>query len=169
MKHIVIVFLLASVITSCRQSCCKHDHHHPVDELKQLEWLLGSWQFEVDNALFAEEWSIMNDSTFKANGIMIIGEDTVTKESITLEFRNGILSYVVLVEGENDGKPVSFPLLSSTENKFVFENTLHDFPQRIIYEYVDEKSFTAIIEGEYEGEINRTELFMTKVDETELQ
>jgi hypothetical protein len=46
-----------------------------------------------------------------------------------------------------------FALTSFLGNKFIFENDEHDFPQRVIYEFVSDTQLNARIEGMIEGEL----------------
>jgi hypothetical protein len=55
-------------------------------------------------------------------------------------------------------------LINSEENKFIFENKEHDFPQRIIYHFTSEKILNASIEGEAGGTLKRKEFLFNKSD-----
>lgn len=162
MKKILFVLSVFLFFQSCKNTG-SDDHNEKFLKLTQLEWLAGSWEFETDDALFSESWTKMNDSVMSGKGFMLIGEDTVTKETITIELINNDVYYVVLVDGQNNNQEVAFKLVSDSDNTFVFENKKHDFPQRIIYTFLNNNSFTAVLEGEYEGEMNTMELYMSRV------
>ena len=49
---------------------------------------------------------------------------------------------------QNAGKPVEFKMSAATPDSFVFENPAHDFPKKIIYQFVRGKNqILASIEG----------------------
>jgi hypothetical protein len=50
----------------------------------------------------------------------------------------------------------------NSDKKFVFENITHDFPQRIIYHFVDDKNLTARIEGEVDGKMESSDFIYKK-------
>lgn len=103
----------------------------PID---QFAWLTGLWEMRSGNEVRYESWELANDTTLLGTGFKIRQADTVVLESLMLVFDKSTYWYIPTVPDQNDGKPVSFRLSSSTEKKFVFENPQHDFPQRIIYE-----------------------------------
>ncbi len=72
---------------------------------------------------------------------------------MSLKYADGKLCYAPIVQNENEGQEVLFPLKEyvQAEKKFVFENLSHDFLQRIIYHFADDKTLNARIEGDVEG------------------
>jgi hypothetical protein len=165
MKKLLTILFAVAVLSACNNhSASDQSNSKEYKELKKMEWLLGNWEFEIDNGLFAEQWEVLNDSTYTGYGYMIIGEDTVSKELISIEeVKSGELWYGVTVSDQNEGENVRFKLVSSENNQFVFENKDHDYPQVIRYIYIDNESFTAVVEGLVEGEMQKTELFMSRV------
>ncbi len=165
MKKIFTLIVTIAVLGACHhQPGNNNEDKKQYKELQKMKWLLGNWEFEIDNGLFAESWKVLNDSTYTGFGYMIIGEDTVSKELISIEeVTPGELWYGVTVSDQNEGENVRFKLVSSKNNEFVFENKEHDYPQVIKYIFNDSDSFTAVLEGMVEDEIQTTELFMTKV------
>lgn len=108
-------------------SCTKH---HPIDK---AEWMLGEWTLQQGEEKMLERWSRSNDTLFEGASFSIIGTDTVWSEKMTLSEINNEVFYNALVADQNEGKAVSFKLVSSSEGKLLFENPEHDFPQRILY------------------------------------
>jgi hypothetical protein len=59
--------------------------------------------------------------------------------------------------------PVAFKLISATDSVFVFENTSHDFPQRITYRRTGDDSMVAEISGPgSDGEEMKIEFVFTR-------
>lgn len=100
------------------------------NELKKLE---GYWMMPSENGRLVEEWKIVNENTLKGRGYELINTDTAYGETIQLNFIDGNITYTVTVFDQNDGKPVTFRLVSAKKGKFTFENKAHDFPRQIIY------------------------------------
>lgn len=103
--------------------------------LNAYQWLLGKWEMTSEEGLLTEEWKQVNDSTFAATSSLIDSSgQTLFSETIELNIRDGITSYVPTVPDQNDGKPVYFQIIGSKGNSFIAENGTHDFPQQIVYE-----------------------------------
>jgi len=81
-----------------------------------------------------------------SNSYQVKAKDTVLLEQVSLRHTKDGIFYIPVVK-ENDMKPVSFKLTSNSNNSFVFENLLHNFPKRIVYEIVSADSLHAYIDG----------------------
>jgi hypothetical protein len=55
-----------------------------------------------------------------------------------------------------------FNMLKLEEEKIVFENLLHDFPQRIVYAAENSNKLIAYIDGNLNGQYNRINFFMKR-------
>ncbi|MNR26169.1 hypothetical protein D3C85_1433620 [compost metagenome] len=84
------------------------------------------------------------------------GDSTLTE---TLKVRNvgKDTFYCSTVNGQNEGKEVCFKLISTTDQTYVFENKMHDFPQRIVYQDKGKREMLAWIEGELNGKSRKSE------------
>ena len=82
-------------------------------------------------------------------------------EFLRIEQKKGELFYIASPRGR-PGTP--FKLISSEENKAVFSNPGHDFPQRIIYWLGDDGALHARIEGDKNGEIKFSEWAWKRVE-----
>lgn len=131
------------------------------EQMKKMEWLLGSWNNNSSNGNFYETWKRENDTTFRGNGFSISGRDTLFQEQLSLEWVNDTLCYIPAVKNQNNDLPVHFKLITVRNNTYVFENKEHDFPQRITYKYIEPDSLYAKIEGLQNGNF-RLEQFPLK-------
>jgi len=154
----VIVFLIISML-----SCLNSGKSEKYKKMQQFSVFVGEWEFEIDNGVFGERWEQKNDSVFSGYGYMVIGEDTVSREVLSVEQQGNDIFYIVIVEDHNDGQPVKFRLVSDADNTFVFENMEHDFPQKISYKIEGNDQIQAVVEGFIEGEPDKLELFYTRV------
>jgi hypothetical protein len=127
------------------------------DQLKKAEWLIGTWRHTSLEGTLQESWEVKNDSVYAGTTHFIIGKDTVFTENITLEQLGSDLYYITQVSNQNEGKPVSFKMTNSSKSKLVFENALHDFPQKITYTSKGD-SLIAEISGTQKG-ASRSERF----------
>jgi hypothetical protein len=108
--------------------------------------LAGLWKSE-GNILLFEEWVIQPDSSLLGRGFSVNGNDTIIFEKIRLAQNNGLLTYFANVSEQNQGKEIAFVLVENAINKWVFENPNHDYPNRIIYTFTSDSTFTSRIEN----------------------
>lgn len=161
MKKTFTIIALLLIITF-QPSCSEPNKKTPKpNKLEQFDWLIGSWSNVSSEGELFERWIKTNDSTFSGNSFFISNNDTLFSEQISLELKGFDIFYTPTVSNQNQGKAVCFKLISDTNNVFVFENKLHDFPQRIIYTNPLPDSLYARIEGTEKGE-NRFEEFSFK-------
>ena len=129
---------------------------HP--RLEPLRQLLGTWETSNPGGRILETWKYSNPRSFTGKSIKIgLNNDTTLLEEIQISVKGRDLLYVPTAAGQNSGKPVEFKLLSGMGGKYVFENKLHDFPQRIVYWLKSENEVLAWIEGEVEGKSRKIE------------
>ena len=131
---------------------CQNKSEKKFDKLEKMNWLLGNWENEMPEGVLTETWTKENDSTFSGTTYFIINkEDTVHSEAIILKQLNDELFYRPTVKGQNNDEPVDFKLSSESENSFSFENSKHDYPQKIVYKKVNETNLVATISGIQQG------------------
>lgn len=102
--------------------------------IHSFDWLNGTWEMPKPNgSVQVETWEEKDRTMMTGKGLKVVGKDTTILESIQLYADRKDIWYVPTVTDQNDGAPVAFKLVSSTSHQFVFENPVHDFPQRIVY------------------------------------
>lgn len=114
---------------------------------------------ETDENSIFEEWEKVSDSLCIGMSYLVNDGDTIVLETLQLKYENGKLCYAPTVQTQNEGREILFPLkeFAADEKKFVFENLAHDFPQRIIYHFVDDKTLNARIEGMEDGRMENSD------------
>jgi hypothetical protein len=127
-------------------------------------WLIGSWYNETRDAKSYEVWKQINDTTFAGQSYSIRGVDTLSFEDITLVSSGNEMAYIPTVSGQNMGLSIKFALTFIDENKMIFENPRHDFPQMITYQQVSADSMVAEISGVIKGERQTTRFPMRRLD-----
>lgn len=162
-----VLYLSAIVMMttiSCKKETVIEKTEQPEKQFTALEkanWFLGRWENNSAEGNLSEIWTKENDSTFSGESYFVIKNDTVFAEKVSLEERNGKLSYVVTVPNQNDAKPVAFELTKNSTQKLIFENPKHDFPNKIIYNQVGSDSLVAEIRGMKDGK-EKKEFFKMK-------
>ena len=130
------------------------------DGLEGLQWLEGEWQRQTRAGTVVERWTL-TENGLAGESFALRGEQPTLTETLMLVQMGGSVIYVAWpVENPY---PVAFPLVSRENDEFVFENTTHDFPQRIIYSRESGDALTVAIEGPGEGgEAQRVEFHFVR-------
>lgn len=112
--------------------------------LDELAWLVGEWQRQTRSGTAIERWT-RTGAGLVGEGVAQRGEQSMQTEALLLVEMVGELYYIA--KPRENPYPVAFRLVSRADGAFVFENTDHDFPQRITYRRTAEESLTVVIEG----------------------
>lgn len=121
----------------------------PEGAFNSMTALDGVWFMPTDRGDRLEIWSLVNDSTMTGRGVRIRIEngDTVTLETMRLEWRGENVTYSVIVRGQNNNKPVAFRLTEWDRGDFLFENPEHDDPKKIRYILLSNRELQVSTEG----------------------
>ena len=156
MRPLFLISLLSLMLFSCTTTSKN-------EKIKASEWLLGEWVNQSKEGIVSENWSQPNDSTLAAGSFFIKEKDTLHFENIVLKEKDGELVYVTTIQGQNNDKPIVFPLLSETENELVFENLQNDYPQKIKYQRNTKSVITISISGKQAKKVVSEQFKMTKI------
>ncbi len=159
-KHqfVLIIFVLYTL------SCCNvQDKSQKSVDLKQAEWIVGNWENKTSTSKTIESWQKLNDSTLVGKSMLIKDNDSVLLENILIIQRDKQLYYVPSVVNQNEGNPIEFKLTQAVNNMLIFENPLHDFPQKIVYKKISGDSMVAEISGISKGEERSIRFPMKKI------
>jgi hypothetical protein len=154
-------FFFFSIVSLLLLSCT---NSHKNDKIKASEWLIGDWKNQSEEGILNETWSKPNDSTLVAGSFFIKEKDTLHFENIALKEKEGELIYETIIKGQNNDKPILFPLLSETENELVFENLKNDYPQKIKYQRNSKTAITISISGNLAKKTVSEQFKMTKTN-----
>lgn len=111
-------------------------------------WLAGSWRVEDGGKLTEETWLAPRDG-------LMIGMSRTTGgakpwfEFVRIEQRGEQLVFIAQPGGV---PPTEFVAIDGNGEALVFENTAHDFPQRVRYAPNGADRLDASIEGTVEGQ-----------------
>lgn len=133
--------------------------------LEEFGFFLGKWKMETNKGTVYEEWEVLDRNKLKGSSYRIKDSDTTLLENLELSIENDGVYYIPTVINQNDGQAVKFKLISSKNQVYIFQNSEHDFPQRIIYLPKDKNNLHARIEGTYNGSEASSEFIYKRVEE----
>lgn len=152
MRSIAMFILVLSASFSCQQ-----------DPFAGLNQLTGDWKVHASRGVTFESWKNVSAKEMYGHSYKLNGKDTITFENTRLAKLDEGIFYIPIVANENNGRPVSFRLISSTDHKYIFENKEHDFPQRIVYHLITKDSVHAWIEGTQNGKEGRADYYFSRI------
>jgi Tol biopolymer transport system component len=112
--------------------------------LARAGWLAGCWELRAPNRVTLEMWMPPLGDLMLGSSRTTVGTRTSEFELLRLKVDSGRLNYVAMPNGRTE---TTFPSIEITDTTLVFENTAHDFPQRISYRRRGADSVIATIEG----------------------
>ena len=114
----------------------------------------GKWKMDFDKASIYEEWVLENETELIGTSFSLDTEKKIISEIIYLKKFGDQWAYIALPRNQDI---TLFKLVEYSSDKFVFENIEHDFPQRIIYEFLTGGKLNASIEENINGKFTRKE------------
>jgi len=159
MKNRIPFFLLFILIFSSVASFGQSD---PC--VKKFSWLTGKWSMKENGTTIVEQWSFFNGS-LKCMGYEVKGIDTTLIENASISCiggKNVFTFYPDKKSKDRKMEPVHFVLISEENNTFIFENKDHDFPQRVVYQKINDRQCHAWIEGMENGKLNKIDFNYSK-------
>ena len=95
------------------------------------EWMIGAWEHADGTDWADEHWTPLRGDMMFGSARSGTGEKLNFWEQMRIqkEADGGIVFWAM----SGDQKPVRFVATAASENAIVFENPLHDYPQRIRY------------------------------------
>lgn len=130
----------------------------PDGALQALSWLEGTWTGDADGVSMEEIW------TAPAGGLMLgLHRDVFPSGSAFFEYLRieRTAEGLVYFASPRGRPPTAFKMVEIGDQRVVFENLEHDFPQRIIYRRVGEV-LVARVEGVADGETRSQEWSWTR-------
>lgn len=142
-------FILVSAIifASCQNKSEKNFY-----KLEKMNWLIGEWKNSTSEMDFTEIWKKETDSSYRAKSFIVATKDTVFFEHVLLEETNDSLFYRAYNRKEKLSQAISFYATKIDSNLTIFENPKHDYPNKIIYNKINNDSIVATIEGVKNGQ-----------------
>ncbi len=137
-------------------------YRHPADialpepakaTITDIAWLANAWTRASNTSTVEERWTPPNGGAMLGVSRTVKGEKMTAFEFLRIVERDGGLVYIAQPGGR---APTEFVLTELDNQRAVFVNPLHDYPQRIVYEISTERSLSASI-GFAKGRLQRFE------------
>jgi hypothetical protein len=126
----------------------------PAPRLGDVAWLQGCWVATTPGRVIEENWTAPRGGSMIGISRTITGDSLAGYEMVILRQRDSTLEY----EAHPSAQPVAtFNARTASATGVVFENPMHDFPQRVGYRRVGQDSLVAYIEGVMGGRNRRLE------------
>ncbi|MFT4524978.1 MAG: hypothetical protein ACI85F_001130 [Bacteroidia bacterium] len=149
-----IIISLITVFTSSQPQALKNV------KLEKFSWLTGQWEGILGDGVFTEKWKIIDENKIIGIGCYVENGDTIFKEELSLIKIGSDCGYISTSDGN---APTLFTLTESYNNTWIFENSEHDFPNRIVYSLKHDDSLFVTVEGKTFGIPIADEYQMKKV------
>jgi hypothetical protein len=155
------IFLSIVLVLSC--SLFVFGQETKKSSVEDLGWISGCWQKKgkTEGSFTSEHWT-------KPAGMMLAVARTVKQGRVSA------FEYLRIIEKDSDIYYVAKPSSAKTETAFkltslkgkraVFENPAHDFPTRIIYSLVNEKTLAVRVEADKNGRPSGFGYSLKKID-----
>ncbi len=144
MLRVLVLMLISTVAFS--QTITQKRVANP-KRVASLEWMAGSWVQERGNEKVLESWVGPSNGTMAAVNLSSWETGKTSYEFLRIIDTQETMSYIASPSGQ---APVEFQFKEAGNQRVVFENLAHDFPQRIIY-WRDGEKLAARIEGKLQG------------------
>ena len=135
-KIIIVCSLLLSINIIAQENKTSNS-------MDELNWLSGYWSSNENEILMEEYWLPISNNTMFGIHRDSFQSGKVFFEYLSIYQKNDSIVYEARPMGKN---PTMFYLQSFAENQVVFENMMHDYPQRIMYTNLED-TLIARIEG----------------------
>lgn len=147
-SYIPVFFLISFVFSNVSKTQSK-------ETFEKFNQSIGVWISESTTQTIIEKWDRITSTKFEGLGFKVVGTDTTLTEVIELLIRNDSIFYNPRVLDQNKGEVISFKMCDY-ENKFRFVNLSHDFPNEIIYSFINENQLLVQLKSSTENskEIN---------------
>lgn len=123
----------------------------------------GTWKMRTTKGYTCEQWKSLGDTALSGRSYKITGTDTTIEEQMMLIKRGADILYIPTVNGQNNGQPVIFKLISAFNGTYTFSNPKHDYPQLIVYQLASKNTLNAWIDGTYNGQQKRIDYHYKRV------
>lgn len=152
----LLTILIFAFCSACSGIGYREQEHF---DLAQLQ---GRWEFNNGLTKQIEEWSLTSKNELRGRGYVIGMGDTTFIEYLTIRKQDSTLTFFAQTTEEAGNEVVPFRVKRQTEDEIEFENTLLEFPKRIVYKMLSDTSFLSFIEGPRDGENVRVDFHFVK-------
>jgi len=129
------IFVVAFIISKPLLADCH--------ELGEFDWLLGRWQERQGDKVTIESWQRVSRHTIEGKALVTGNNKIAHRESLRLVKMGDGIFYIAKVS--HNKLPIAFKLVYCGQQRYVFENTNHDFSKQIIYRKVNANRLEVLV------------------------
>jgi len=133
----------------------------PAARVTQVAWLAGCWEQTAGPRVVEEQWTRPRGGLMLGSGRTVRGDTLVEYEQTRIFERGGRLVYGANPSGQT---PAEFESIDVSDSSVTFENSTHDFPQRVMYRRRGSDSLLGRVEGMRGGKLRGVDVPYTRVD-----
>ena len=122
--------------------------------VERVAWLQGCWEMTSSQGSVEEHWMAPRGGTMIGTGRTVRNNKLVEYELVIIREQGELLAYEAHPSGQ---PPAVFLSRELTASSVIFEDPVHDFPQRIGYRASGREALIAWIEGTDKGQARRLE------------
>jgi hypothetical protein len=130
--------------------------------VESLDWLTGCWASVGGEEGSGEQWTKPAGGSLLGMSRTIRGGTTVAWEFLVISEDDD--GNIVLTATPSGQPNATFTLLRLSDSEVVFQNLSHDFPQRVMYRLMPEKTLLGRIEGTVDGETRAVDFPLRKAE-----
>jgi hypothetical protein len=128
--------------------------------IARVAWLKGCWELASPQRTVEEHWMAPRGRTMIGSGRTVRGDQLIEYELVIIREQGDRLAY----EAHPSGQPSAvFQSTTISDTTAIFENSEHDFPQRVGYRLDKPDALVAWIEGTSKGQPRRVEFPYARV------
>jgi hypothetical protein len=133
-------------------------------KLSGLSWLTGCWEDRkaATGYVLSEQWMKAEGGMMLGVGRTVRGDKASDWEFMRIEQTGDGLTFFAKPKANPDW--TAFPMVRMTASEIVFENSSHDFPNRVIYRLPKPDLITPRIEGTINGKAQAIDFSLKRVD-----
>ncbi len=124
-----------------------------------FDGLIGHWEGPLGGGTFIERWEKRTADYLQGEGFWIRGGDTVLVENISIRKLGPHWAYIAII---NNSAPTLFTATEVENNRWVFKNPEHDYPQEVGYELQNKDELEAWTDGKVNGKARKDEYFLKR-------
>lgn len=117
--------------------------------IDRAAFISGCWRLRTANRVIDEQWMRPRGGTMMGMSRTVRGDSLMEYEFVRIFERGTKLIFAAQPSGQT---PSEFPSALMADRTLIFENSAHDFPQRILYRAAGD-SLIARIEGTINGSV----------------
>lgn len=131
-------------------------------DVNDRSWMSGCRAANGRGTGSIEYWTAPAGGTMSGVSRTVANDKTVAFEYLRIAADEK--GNIALISSPPEQETLRFELLSLSPRDVVFENTEHDFPQRIIYSLDSDNNLQGRIEGSINGQARTVDFPITRID-----